>query len=68
MEYPLWNSVLRIQLQRLGHCGGVSSIPSMAQWVKGYGVVSAAAWVAAVAQIQSLTQKLPQATGAQRKK
>ena len=34
----------------------------MAQWVKGSGIVTTAAWVTAVARVQSLAQELPHAT------
>ena len=40
-----------------GPSGGMGSIPSPVQWVKGSGII-------AVAQIQSLVQELPYAKGA----
>ena len=40
-----------------GRCGGESSIPSPAQWVKGSGITASAAW------IQSLAWELPYAMG-----
>ena len=45
-----------------GHCGGVGSVPGLAQWVKGPRVATAEAQVAAEAWIQSLAQELPYAT------
>ena len=45
----------------VGHRRGVVSIPGSAQWVKGSGI--AIAVVTTVAQIQSLAQELPYATG-----
>ena len=53
----------------LGHCGGMGSIPSPAQWVIGSGIATGAAWVAVAARIQSLGRYLPYATnGAIKKK
>ena len=52
----------------MGGCRGVNSIPSLAQQVKGSGVATAAAKVAAAAGIQSLAQELPYAMGAAIKK
>ena len=46
----------------LGHYRGSVSDPM--QWVKGSNVTEAVAWVAAVAQIQSLARELSYATGA----
>ena len=39
----------------------MGSVPDPAQWVNGSGIAVAAAWVAAVAWIQSLAQELPYA-------
>ena len=47
----------------LGCPRDVGLIPSLVQWVKGSGIVMAALWVIAVAQIQSLPQELPYAAG-----
>ena len=47
-------------------CGGGGtggSISTLAQWIKGSGVVTAVDYVPVVAQIQSLAQKLPYAMG-----
>ena len=40
------------------------SIPGLAQWVKGSGIAALAGEATSVAQIQSLAQELPYATGA----
>ena len=54
------NVIMHVKkLCRMFYCGEVG-------W--GSSIVTAAAWVAAIAQIQSLAQKLPHATGAARKK
>ena len=37
-----------------GHCRGTGLIPDLAQWLKGSSIAAAAAWVAAVVQVQSL--------------
>ena len=47
----------------LGCCGGVGSISSLMQWVKGSSVATAAVEVTAVDQIQSMTQELQYAMG-----
>ena len=52
---------LKIQQQRLGHCRSMGSIPSLAQWVKGSGIATAAVWLTAVAWIQSLAWERPYA-------
>ena len=39
-------------------------VPTVVQWVKGSGIVTAMAQVTAAAQIQSLAQELPYALGA----
>ena len=47
-------------------CGGGGtggSISTLAQWIKGSGVVTAVDYAPVVAQIQSLAQKLPYAMG-----
>ena len=42
----------------------MGSIPSLVQWVKGFSIATAAtAWIAAMAQIQSLAWELPYAMG-----
>ena len=48
----------------LGHCGGVNSIPILAQWVKGSSIATAVVEVTAVAGIQSPAWELPNATDA----
>ena len=50
--------VKNLDCSSLGHCRSEGSIPSGTQWVKGSGMA------AGVGQIQSLTQELPYATGA----
>ena len=47
-----------------GHFRGIGSIPWPAQLLKGSGIATVVAEVAAVAWIQSLAQGLPHATGA----
>ena len=46
----------------------MGSFPDLVQWVKGSGIATAAAEVAAAAQIQSLAWELPCATGMAMKK
>ena len=48
-------------------CGGASSIPSLAQWLRGFSILATVAQGSALAQIQPLAQELPQATGAAKK-
>ena len=60
MEFPLWHSKLRIQLQQ--PVGGADSIPGPEQWVKGSNIAAAAA------QILSLALELPHAVGVAIKK
>ena len=62
LEFPLWHSGLRIQLQHLGFLQRCGFDPCLEQWVKGSGIT------AAVAQIQSLAWELPHAVGAAIKK
>ena len=52
----------------LGGWRGVSSIPSLVQWVKGSGIAAVAAQVTAVAQIQTLAWEFPYAVIAAIKK
>lgn len=58
LEFPLWRSGLRIQLQQLGSLCRRRFDPGLAQWVKGSGVA------ATVSRIQSLAQELPHARDA----
>ena len=46
-----------------GCCGGVGSIPSLVQWVKGSCIATAKAELVFVVQIQSLAWELPYALG-----
>ena len=67
-EYLLWCSGLRIQLQWLSGRGLGLFDPWPGAVVKGYGVATTVALVAAAAQIQPLAWKLPYATGVAIKK
>ena len=53
---------------RSAHCSSTGLIPSPAHWVKGSGVATAAAQIAAAAQIQSLAWELSYAMGVAIKK
>ena len=44
-------------------CGGVGLTSSLSQWLKGSGIVAAAAWAAVLPWFQSLGQELPYAVG-----
>ena len=43
MEFLLWHSGLKIQLQQLSCYKGTGLIPSLAQWVKGSGIATVVA-------------------------
>ena len=64
-EFPLWCSVLRIQLQQLRSLQGAGSIPGL---TSGSSVAATVAEVTAAAQIQFLAQELPYAMSAAIKK
>ena len=66
----MWHSQLRIQLQQLGlgSYRGKGSTPGPVRWIKGSSIALAAAYVAAVARIQTLAMELPYTLGSDIKK
>lgn len=47
-----------MELAASQQCQGSDSVHGPTQWVKGSGIVTAAAWVTAMARVQSLAYKL----------